>query len=256
MKAKLKKDKAASEEKSATMFGSSHGRRNVVRNSTDGRDNRRVLSRTGVDEEDNHENNPYSRMLLHTSAAKTRAQLTTNNPNHANKINKTNLLSHNARHETIRPFDLRAPRREYNIDVPGAQGKKNTNIPRAQLELNEKTRLPHSHLEQHANETSRLRANQAISIIPTTNNQHSVYFPPLTNRQHTNFAHNTNRQQNNYTTNTNRQHTNFAANTNRQHTNFAPNTNRHHTNFASNTCLLYTSPSPRDQRGSRMPSSA
>ena len=24
----------------------------------------------------------------------------------------------------------------------------------------------------------------------------------------------------------------------------------------SNTCLLYTSPSPRDQRGSRMPSSA
>ena len=26
--------------------------------------------------------------------------------------------------------------------------------------------------------------------------------------------------------------------------------------FVSNTCLLYTSPSPRDQRGSRMPSSA
>ena len=26
--------------------------------------------------------------------------------------------------------------------------------------------------------------------------------------------------------------------------------------LASNTCLLYTSPSPRDQRGSRMPSSA
>ena len=26
--------------------------------------------------------------------------------------------------------------------------------------------------------------------------------------------------------------------------------------FAPNTCLLYTSPSPRDQRGSRMPSSA
>ena len=25
---------------------------------------------------------------------------------------------------------------------------------------------------------------------------------------------------------------------------------------SSNTCLLYTSPSPRDQRGSRMPSSA
>ena len=25
---------------------------------------------------------------------------------------------------------------------------------------------------------------------------------------------------------------------------------------AANTCLLYTSPSPRDQRGSRMPSSA
>ena len=27
-------------------------------------------------------------------------------------------------------------------------------------------------------------------------------------------------------------------------------------NYRSNTCLLYTSPSPRDQRGSRMPSSA
>ena len=27
-------------------------------------------------------------------------------------------------------------------------------------------------------------------------------------------------------------------------------------NIALNTCLLYTSPSPRDQRGSRMPSSA
>ena len=26
--------------------------------------------------------------------------------------------------------------------------------------------------------------------------------------------------------------------------------------LAKNTCLLYTSPSPRDQRGSRMPSSA
>ena len=26
--------------------------------------------------------------------------------------------------------------------------------------------------------------------------------------------------------------------------------------YDSNTCLLYTSPSPRDQRGSRMPSSA
>ena len=28
------------------------------------------------------------------------------------------------------------------------------------------------------------------------------------------------------------------------------------TNNSDNTCLLYTSPSPRDQRGSRMPSSA
>ena len=28
------------------------------------------------------------------------------------------------------------------------------------------------------------------------------------------------------------------------------------TKQSSNTCLLYTSPSPRDQRGSRMPSSA
>ena len=28
------------------------------------------------------------------------------------------------------------------------------------------------------------------------------------------------------------------------------------TNLGNNTCLLYTSPSPRDQRGSRMPSSA
>ena len=27
-------------------------------------------------------------------------------------------------------------------------------------------------------------------------------------------------------------------------------------NFTNNSCLLYTSPSPRDQRGSRMPSSA
>ena len=27
-------------------------------------------------------------------------------------------------------------------------------------------------------------------------------------------------------------------------------------NYMSNICLLYTSPSPRDQRGSRMPSSA
>ena len=27
-------------------------------------------------------------------------------------------------------------------------------------------------------------------------------------------------------------------------------------NFGEKTCLLYTSPSPRDQRGSRMPSSA
>ena len=30
----------------------------------------------------------------------------------------------------------------------------------------------------------------------------------------------------------------------------------HFDNFESYTCLLYTSPSPRDQRGSRMPSSA
>ena len=29
-----------------------------------------------------------------------------------------------------------------------------------------------------------------------------------------------------------------------------------HTKGASKACLLYTSPSPRDQRGSRMPSSA
>ena len=28
------------------------------------------------------------------------------------------------------------------------------------------------------------------------------------------------------------------------------------TTFSGNDCLLYTSPSPRDQRGSRMPSSA
>ena len=32
--------------------------------------------------------------------------------------------------------------------------------------------------------------------------------------------------------------------------------NRYVTGHAINTCLLYTSPSPRDQRGSRMPSSA
>ena len=30
----------------------------------------------------------------------------------------------------------------------------------------------------------------------------------------------------------------------------------HGTTVATNACLLYTSPSPRDQRGSRMPSSA
>ena len=31
---------------------------------------------------------------------------------------------------------------------------------------------------------------------------------------------------------------------------------RHLANLMMDTCLLYTSPSPRDQRGSRMPSSA
>ena len=30
----------------------------------------------------------------------------------------------------------------------------------------------------------------------------------------------------------------------------------HHTKDGEEACLLYTSPSPRDQRGSRMPSSA
>ena len=34
------------------------------------------------------------------------------------------------------------------------------------------------------------------------------------------------------------------------------NTVAHFNVYAENTCLLYTSPSPRDQRGSRMPSSA
>ena len=34
------------------------------------------------------------------------------------------------------------------------------------------------------------------------------------------------------------------------------NLNSHITSTLSNVCLLYTSPSPRDQRGSRMPSSA
>ena len=33
-------------------------------------------------------------------------------------------------------------------------------------------------------------------------------------------------------------------------------TNRPRTDFSDTSCLLYTSPSPRDQRGSRMPSSA
>ena len=33
-------------------------------------------------------------------------------------------------------------------------------------------------------------------------------------------------------------------------------TDEHHNRMRIMTCLLYTSPSPRDQRGSRMPSSA
>ena len=38
--------------------------------------------------------------------------------------------------------------------------------------------------------------------------------------------------------------------------NFLSNYNRTYKSAYSNCCLLYTSPSPRDQRGSRMPSSA
>ena len=35
-----------------------------------------------------------------------------------------------------------------------------------------------------------------------------------------------------------------------------PEAGTHHTDATGGTCLLYTSPSPRDQRGSRIPSSA
>ena len=44
----------------------------------------------------------------------------------------------------------------------------------------------------------------------------------------------------------------------RRNTNWDPNIDRFRNSILehSNSCLLYTSPSPRDQRGSRMPSSA